>query len=577
MKLKNTIFFILTVLVSNNTAIANGCKAKYSNNIVHYADEHNPHNHIITLNYKNMELLDLKYIEGSTNHHADPMGTLKDADYMMLVPKGSYFVHFYDLKNAEFVKKIRLPFKPRSADAYNKKYNLVLLNSRNRPAAVLIDVNKLKIVGKAGFNILCSHDKPQPISPRKVYNRYDIYDKNFQCLPVDFGGDQISGHPIWISSEAFVLLDRANRLLHVYQIKKLANGEFDTKLIQTIKTDTSLHQLIPQSSDEKNIIFYGMTEGNINNSTVAGVYKFIVKNNKLNKIAFKKLKYKDIYGINGHNLYITPDKKYLYAPAGATLKVKRNRYFFGSKNKSINNNYKNYIKLFLGNKIEDKDIYNHKKVSKLFHKFSQIDDYTPTRVPNKNSYMANNYYSPIQYELQQSGAIYVIDTRTMQIIKEITAGKGAGHVAFSKEKNLAVVTNHLDNFLTIIDYKKHQFVTNVNLDFEHENIFNLSQSHMQYIDESGKYYYNFWSDGGVFFRLNLDTLNIDSSVYVGGIPIQGNFYKNIKNDCSLKVIDSDDGYDKYFLNLDNKEDRTSNKREKIDFFKFRTLFLHNRD
>jgi hypothetical protein len=100
---------------------------------------------------------------------------------------------------------------------------------------------------------------------------------------------------------------------------------------------------------------------------------------------------------------------------------------------------------------------------------------------------------------------------------------------------------------------------------------------MQYIDKSGKYYYNFWSDGGVFFRLNLDTLNIDSSVYVGGIPIQGNFYKNIKNDCSLKVIDSDDGYDKYFLNLDNKEDRTSNKREKIDFFKFRTLFLHNRD
>ena len=577
--IKKAMLISSAIIAVNSTLNAN-CDIKYSDNRVHYADEHNPQNHIITLNYKNMELLDLKYIEGSTNHHADPMGELNKAKYMMLVPKGSYFVHFYDLKNGNFVKKIRLPFKPRSADAYNAKYNLVFLNSRNRPAGVLIDVDKLEIVGKIGFNIECSTNKPSVKQLWNVYSYKENFDKNYQCLPVDFGGDQISGHPIWISDNALALIDRANRMIHVYQITPNKNGNYDTKKIQTFKTDTSLHQLIPQSKDRNNKIFYGMTEGNGIENLTAGVYKFEVKHNRLKKIAFTKLKNNNYYGTNGHNLYITPDKKYLYAPAGALLKEESQNYGYDwisrhNKHKRLDKNYENFVKLFLRENIDKNEIKNYYKVKKLFNKYSQIDGYTPKYIPSKQHYMANNYYKK-QYTLIPNGSIFVIDTKSMKVVKKIAAGKGAGHVAFSEQKGIAVVTNHLDDFLTLIDYKHHKFLQNVYLDFEHENIFNLSQSHMQYISKDGNYYYNFWSDGGVFFRLNLNDLSIDRAVYVGGIPIQGNFYEHIDSNCNYPAPSLDDGFDKYF-NIDNITDTFDNQERSFRSFFSRFSSIKSRD
>ena len=539
-----------TLLLSSSYLLGN-CTSKFKDHIVHYADEHNPENRIITINYDKMKLLDLKDIPGDTNHHADVMGKLDKAHYMMLVPKGSYFVHFYDLKNNNFVKKIRLPFRPRSADAYNEKYNLVLLNSRDRPAGVLIDVEKLKIVGKAGFNIKCSQDTPLPLSPKTVYDTINNFDPNFKCLPIDFGGDQISGHPIWISSESFVLIDRANRLLHVYKIKKREDGEFDTKLIQTLKTDTSLHQLIPKTSNKNNRVFYGMTEGNAAQNLVAGVYKYVVKNHRLKKIKFRKLAFDGLFGVNGHNLYITPDKKYLYAPAGATLQqdintiasedldwVERNL-----KNEKLKKSYKRLVKLFLRKAIKDNEVYDYEKVKKLFRKFAKQNDYTPKRIPSLEEYIATNFSKNITFIPE--GAIYVVNSKNLRVEKRVQAGKGAGHVAFSTATNVAIVTNHLDDYMTAIDFKEHKFLKNINLNFEHENIFNLSQSHMQYVSKDGKYYYNFWSDGGVFYRINLAELDVDSSIYVGGIPIQGNFYETINQSCDSNVS-ADDGFEQYF-------------------------------
>jgi len=553
MKLLKKTFY--TLLLSS-LAFGAECEVKFKDHIVHYADEHNPNNRIITINYNDVKLLELKNIEGDTNHHADVMGELDKAVYMMLVPKGSYFVHFYELKNNKFVKKIRLPFRPRSADAYNKKYNLVLLNSRDRPAGVLIDVKKLKIVGIAGFNIRCSQDKPYPLPIKEVYDKVNNFDPNFKCLPIDFGGDQISGHPIWISSEAFVLIDRANRLLHVYEIKPLKDGKFKTKLVQTIKTDTSLHQLIPESNDEKNRVFYGMTEGNGAKNLVAGVYKFRVSNNRLQELGFIRLRYEDYFGTNGHNLYITPDKKYLYAPAGATLILKDEALdIFGeysdwvsrlAKYEALKKNYKELVKQFLRDFIDENEIlYNYAKVSKLFDKFSKMHSYTPRRVPPFWEYLFMNFYQK-NFEFVQTGAVYVVDTKKMRVVAHVKSGKGAGHVAFSEQKKIAIVTNHLDDFMTAINYANHTFIDKVELPFNHENIFNLSQSHMQYVSVDGKYYYNFWSDGGEFFRINLDNLEVDASIYVGGIPIQGNFYEKINTTCDIEPPAAEDGFDEFF-------------------------------
>jgi hypothetical protein len=54
------------------------------------------------------------------------------------------------------------------------------------------------------------------------------------------------------------------------------------------------------------------------------------------------------------------------------------------------------------------------------------------------------------------GKLYVLDAgadadSAMSVVRTIDAGKGAGHVFSSDKRNLAVVTNHADKFLTIID------------------------------------------------------------------------------------------------------------------------------
>jgi hypothetical protein len=46
------------------------------------------------------------------------------------------------------------------------------------------------------------------------------------------------------------------------------------------------------------------------------------------------------------------------------------------------------------------------------------------------------------------------------------------------------------------------------------------QAHTGRVSPDSQYFYNFGSDSGTFFRINLDTLEMDKSVYTGGTPKQ---------------------------------------------------------
>ena len=452
----------------------NSCPGKYQQNIAYFADEHDPHNRLLVIDYKNMELLDEIPIEGSLNHHADLSGVATNAPYIITIPKGSNFISFYSAKDGRFIKKIRLPFRPRSADAYNKTNDLIFLNSKDRPAGVIIDAKKLQIVGKLGFNIDCNTKKDD------IFRNYEI--KNLVCSTNDFGGDQISGHPIWLDKSTAAILDRANRYIHVFSIYKKGlfkrSNIYITKRIQSIPTDTSLHQMIAMYPNSlNNRVFFGETESNVAQKKYAGIYKFIKRGHRLKVDKFTYFKYNGKYGVYGHNLFITPDKKYLYAPAGATI---------------------------------DKD----GNIGK--------------------------------------GGIFVINTKNLNIVKFIETGFGAGHVAFAKNRGLAVVTNHKDDYITVLDWKKHRFIKNVKLPYEHEGIASLNQSHSQYIDKNEEYYYNVWTDGGVFFRLNLDSLEIDDEIFLDGIPIQGNFIPRVTTACNIPKPSPIDGFDLFFGNYKDK-------------------------
>lgn len=124
------------------------------------------------------------------------------------------------------------------------------------------------------------------------------------------------------------------------------------------------------------------------------------------------------------------------------------------------------------------------------------------------------------YVGDNSGFVHVVNKDSMEITHSIPAGKGAGHVAFIPEKNLAVVTNHGDTFITVIDMQKHQFIANIEVAKDVPEYDEALQAHTARVSPDGKYYYNFASDSGTFFRVNLDTLQKDGEIYTGGTPKQ---------------------------------------------------------
>ena len=422
LKTINVVTALLAVTLSNLSA----------SNTLLFADEHDPHNRLIYADYGNMNLLNTYSVEGSLNHHADLIGNFSNARYIMMVPKGSNFVTFRKISDRSFVKKLRLPFQPRSGDAYNSKYNLTLLNSSTRPSAVLIDNNSLRIVGRAGFNIRCNK-----YQANLLYSNSNIPSQN--CTAPDFGGSAISGHPIWLDSESFAILDRSNRMIHVYGIRK-SGEDWQTYLKDTVRTNTSLHQMLQYAPNSRT--FYGITEGNQGQSKLARLYKFYFDGRKLRKTASKAMivnvrgkKYK---AVGGHNLYITPNKGHLYCATAA-------------------------------------------------------------------------------------GVIFVVKSSDLNIVTAFPAGAGAGHVSFMQGGKYGVITNHQDNFVTVFNYRQHRFIKNIRVSFNKERIASLLHSHSPYIQ--GNYFYNFWTDGGVFYRINLRTLSLDGSFYVGGVPIQGNYFR----------------------------------------------------
>ena len=129
----------------------------------------------------------------------------------------------------------------------------------------------------------------------------------------------------------------------------------------------------------------------------------------------------------------------------------------------------------------------------------------------------------IIYAPTSNGQIHIIDKESFEITKTIEAGKDAGHVVFIENRNLALIVNHNATFMTAIDITTHDVIKNIEVtDFNpdvDEKKTSL-QAHTGRVSPDHKYFYNFASNGGTFFRVNLDTLEVDETVYTGGTPKQ---------------------------------------------------------
>jgi len=115
--------------------------------------------------------------------------------------------------------------------------------------------------------------------------------------------------------------------------------------------------------------------------------------------------------------------------------------------------------------------------------------------------------------------LYVVDTSTMQVSKSYPIGLGGGHVNFSQQLNLAIVTNHFDQDVTVIDRGTGQ-VWNVQINDDPEEDGLFIQSHLNWVSPDGRFFYIFATHDGVFVEIDLVNKTVSRTYYTGGTPEQ---------------------------------------------------------
>jgi len=123
------------------------------------------------------------------------------------------------------------------------------------------------------------------------------------------------------------------------------------------------------------------------------------------------------------------------------------------------------------------------------------------------------------------GNLFVIDSVSKKTISIIETGSGTGHTRFIPALNMAIVTNHKDTFVTVINTKNHSKIKNITIiDKDLPKVEGeIQQSHTNYVSPDNKFYYAFASAYGVFFEINLQNLKVMRSLNTGGVPVQGSF------------------------------------------------------
>ena len=122
------------------------------------------------------------------------------------------------------------------------------------------------------------------------------------------------------------------------------------------------------------------------------------------------------------------------------------------------------------------------------------------------------------------GHVFIINKNTMEIETMVEAGAGAGHTTFLPMRDQAIITNHNATYMTVIDTINHQFVKNVRVASTASPDYK-SQAHTSGVSLDMKYFYSTASHDGDFFRIDLDTWEVNK-VHIGGNLLMGSFVWN---------------------------------------------------
>ncbi len=521
-----------------------------------FADEHNTQvdlstgegrgNRILQIDLENMSLVNELSLPGILGHHADYVFNSK----IYGVPKGSNFVNVIKLSKDSSgntylrnIKQIQLPFKPRSGDAYNAKYNLILMVAANRPMGALIDVGKDEIVTLVGEDTDCILADGTTLLSHVDANTPEGALKYHCALPENVhGGTQISGHPYWLTSEIFAIIDRANKQISTYRLTQTNTG-FRVSLLNRVQTNTSVHQIVPRDRrnlpDDQKMDFYAVEEGehvgHMDPKTGKGQSDADYAMGKPHALIHLRLTN------NGLELV---RRMYLQRPEPLS-KEKSDRImdacaqivrstFYDALNGPSQEREDRYNELFRNEGITrspDQEPYND----------LPVDCFYPGIPGGHNADFAPN--NRHLYIGMAGGAMSIVDVNKWKIVNnvDILAASGPGHTCFSKKHNVALSSNHglINNHRTFfartikeINSERPRIGFRVTFpDKRPDDGEEIGASHSCYVDESGDYYYNFFSGAGVFYKVDMYKAYhnpmeaVVDSLEVGGTPIQGSYIK----------------------------------------------------
>ena len=530
----------LSMIILCFTASVVGSQSVFAGPIhAFYADEHNTTpttptgNRILEIDIENMSLVNSLDVQGISGHHVD--GGFNSKIYG--VPKGSGYVNVIELRkdhngttSMQNTKKIDLIHMPRSGDAYNKKFNVVLMVARNRPMGSFINIETDEVVGTIGEDVDCTLTDGTRLLSHSDANTIAGATK-YQCANEDHGGDQISGHPYWLTADYAAVVDRTNRQISLYYIWQ-EGSQLKSRLVNHLKTRTSIHQIIPR--DRTNLPgsqkadFYATEEGKHANATdfSGGIAHALIKM-KLTTNGLQLVSRMDL-----QRTEVLPQVKAQRILDACVANYRNTDNYRQGRSRT-----EAYLDLF---RTEGITLSTDQDPGADF----PIECFYPGIPGGHNADFAPN--NKHLYVGMAGGAMSVIDVNRWKIINnlDIGVGSGPGHTCFSAKYNLALTSNHGARFTRVIrniNTDRPNISQSLILPFTAEGLISTYQSHSCYIDEKEEFYYNFWTDGGVFYKMDLaaiaaNTENanpnmVTSSLYTGGIPIQGSYIDldDIKN------------------------------------------------
>ena len=501
-----------------------------------YADEHNDFNNtttgegsgnrILQIDLQNMTLANSLDVPGILGHHADNGYNSK----MYAVPKGSNFVNVLEIRKDEFgnttmdlARQIDLIHKPRSGDAYNPDLNVILMVAANRPMGSFINVETDQVVGTIGEEIDCTLTDGTMLLSHPDANTHEGA-LRYHCAYDDHGGNQISGHPYWLTNEYAAIVDRTNRQIHVYRVWQDGNA-IRSQFVNTMDTRTAIHQIIPRDrtalpANQQND-FYAVEEGKhadaqLNGGIAHALIHMRLTNNGLELVRRIDLQRTEVYN---------QEKSERILETCVDIYRDENNARQGLSRTEA------YQALFTREALP---VHPNQNPGAAF----PVECVYPGIPGGHNADFAPN--NRHVYVGMAGGLMSVIDVNAWTIVNNLDIGRasGPGHTCFSANNDLALTSQHAGAYVRVIrgiSSDRPYVAERLVLPFEREGLTNVTQSHTCHIDDNQEFYYNFWTDGGVMYKMDLSAIRdntanvarnmIVDSVYTGGMPIQGSFLK----------------------------------------------------